>query len=167
LNRRIANGRLLYFRVLGEWPLPISSTVSNGQGAVVQVHQPRIRLPHRPPSATPLFPSDPPSEGGSPGVVRSRCPTTAAFWPASLATGPAGLPQRGVSAGFREANLLALRRANGRASGEPSARRAGEAGALLWVLSCRAARKYLARRGESRHLPRLNGIPTSTGIMEN
>ncbi len=74
------------------------------------------------------FPSDPPSEGGSPGVVRSRCPTPATFWPASLATGPAGLPQRGVSAGFRNANLLALRRANGRASGEPSARRAGEAG---------------------------------------
>ena len=74
------------------------------------------------------FPSDPPSEEGSPGEVRSRCPTPATFWLASLATGPAGLSQRGVSAGFRKANCLAVRRANGRDSGEPSARRAGEAG---------------------------------------
>ncbi len=95
------------------------------------MNQPRISFPHRPPSATPLFPSDPPSEEGSPGEVRARCPTTAAFWPASLATGPAGLPQRGASAGFRKANLLALRRANGRASGAPSANRAGEAGRLV------------------------------------
>jgi hypothetical protein len=36
------------------------------------------------------FPSVPPSEEGSPGEVRSRCPSAA-----SLATGPAGLPQRG------------------------------------------------------------------------
>ncbi len=55
-----------------------------------------------------------PSEEGSPGVVRTRCPTPAVFWLASFATGPAGLPQRGVSTGFRKANLLALRRANGR-----------------------------------------------------
>jgi hypothetical protein len=93
---------------------------------------------HAAPCATPFFPSDPPSEEGSPGVFRSRCPTTAAFWPASLATGPAGLPQRGVSAGFRSANGLAERRANGRDSGEPSARRAGEAGhaSLGTFLSC-------------------------------
>jgi hypothetical protein len=45
------------------------------------------------------LPSDPPSEEGSPGEVRSRCPSIA-----SLATGPAGLSQRGVSAGFRRAN---------------------------------------------------------------
>jgi hypothetical protein len=84
------------------------------------------------------FPSEPPSEEGSPGEVRSRCPTPSAFWPASLATGPAGLSQRGVSAGFRMANYLAMRRANGRASGEPSARRAGEAGhvSLGTFLSC-------------------------------
>ena len=69
------------------------------------------------------FPSDSPSEEGSPGEVRSRCPSAA-----SLATGPAGLPQRGVSAGFRTANCLAVRRANGRDSGEPAARRAGAAG---------------------------------------
>jgi hypothetical protein len=81
-------------------------------------------------------PSDPPSEEGSPGEVRSRCPTTAAYWPASFATGPAGLPQRGVSAGFRKANLLALCRANGRDSGEPSAIGPGRRGALLCVLSC-------------------------------
>ena len=70
-----------------------------------------------------FFPSDPPSEEGSPGEVRSRCPSAA-----SLATGPAGLPQRGVSARFRKVNLLALRRANGRDSGEPAAHRAGAAG---------------------------------------
>lgn len=45
------------------------------------------------------FSSVPPSEGGSPGVVWSRCPTLAAFWPASLAPGPEGLPQRGPTEG--------------------------------------------------------------------
>ncbi len=72
------------------------------------------------------FPSDPPSEEGSPGVVRSRCPTTTAQRAASLATGPAGLPQRGQPEG------------------------PGRRGTLLWVLSCRATRKYLACRGETR-----------------
>jgi hypothetical protein len=58
---------------------------------------------HDPPCALVCcsFPSDPPSEEGSPGKVRSRCPTTAVFWPASLATGPAGLPQRGQSDAVR------------------------------------------------------------------
>jgi len=36
---------------------------------------------------------------------------------------------------------LALRRANGRDSGEPSAARPGRRGAFLCLLSCRAARK--------------------------
>ncbi len=40
------------------------------------------------------FPSDPPSEEGSPGEVRSRCPSAA-----SLATGPENLSQRGQPAG--------------------------------------------------------------------
>ncbi len=53
-----------------------------------------------------------------------------------LATGPADLSQRGVSAGFRKADLLALRRANGRDSGEPSAHGPARRGVLLCLLAC-------------------------------
>jgi hypothetical protein len=76
------------------------------------------------------FPSDPPSEEGSPGAVRSRCPTPAVFWPASLATGPAGLPQRG----------------------QPDASQAGEAGhaSLGTFLSCNKKVSRLPGRDPAR-----------------
>jgi hypothetical protein len=61
------------------------------------------------------------AEGCRAGGVRPRCPSAA-----SLAAGRTDSPKRGKPAG------------------------PGRRGVFLWVLSCHATRKYLARRGESR-----------------
>ena len=105
----------------------------------IQIHRFQALVDHEPPaypsrlllSTAVTNPSAPPSEEGLPGEVRPRCPSGA-----SLAADPAKLSQRG----------------------DPTEGRAAKRGTLLWVLSCRATRKYLAcrrrypdgYRGESR-----------------
>lgn len=60
------------------------------------------------------------------GVVRPRCPTTAAFWPAIVGTGLAGFLQRGVSAGVSQDQLF------GFAPCEPAS-----PGEIAWLLDSR------------------------------
>jgi hypothetical protein len=92
----------------------------------------RLRVCFRPasPRATVFIPSDPPSKEGSPGEVRSRCPTPAAFWAASLATGPAGLSLRGVSAGFRTAKAWPCAERTGETPASPPPAGPGRRGAF-------------------------------------
>jgi hypothetical protein len=81
------------------WAIPRAASADRAPNRVFVVHgqneAARTAVVSFLARATPFFPSDPPSEGGSPGEVRSRCPTTTAQRAASLAAGPAGLPQRG------------------------------------------------------------------------